>query len=165
MTWVNEMIIDSCCIAVVFDVSNKNHADFEPVRKCILTGRGFVVYGGTKYKRELADMPRYVQLFLELERSRKTIRVSDERVDAEEKRAARLCSDPEFNDAHLVALVNVSRCRLVCTSDRPAVRFLKMPIFYESKNDRPRIYSGPRNAELLKNRKLVERCVRAAANR
>jgi hypothetical protein len=66
-----------------------------------------------------------------------------------------LCQDAAFNDEHLVAILNVSGCKLVCTKDIEAMPYIKRKEFY-SDHKIPQIYSGVRNSDLLNVTYIVE---------
>jgi hypothetical protein len=153
------VILDVNSLPAIFDRSNAKHSEFKPVYDSIMTGLGIVVFGGATYLTELKAMPRYLVLLAQLEKKRKVLKVNDAAVDVEEKRVAALCTDVDFDDPHLVAIVIVGRCRLVCTCDRRAVPYLKMAAFYPLPRDRPKVYSGARNAGLLNDRRLVQKCL------
>ena len=42
------LVIDTCCLAIVFDGGNKKHVKFVPVLKWVTEGKGRMIYGGTK---------------------------------------------------------------------------------------------------------------------
>ena len=72
------IIIDTNALASVFDVDSSNHENFKPVYDWIFNNKGKVVYGGTKYKEELKNSYRYLKLFGQLSRIRKTIEIDDD---------------------------------------------------------------------------------------
>ena len=62
--------------------------------------------------------------------------------------------EKSFNDKHIVAIINISGCRLVCTKDAASMPYLKNRDFY-SKSKVPKIYSGLRNKDLLDKTNIV----------
>lgn len=87
----------------------------------------------------------------------KVERLDDDEVDEQERRVKELCNDKKFNDPHLVAIVCVSRCRLICTDEQEAVPFLKMKKLYSDGVKVPNIYSSDDPcSELLKDKKITD---------
>jgi hypothetical protein len=151
------LVIDACCLAKVFDGNNHEHSDFVPVLNWITIGKGRMIYGGTKYKTELAQASRFLRMVVNLERAGKTIRVPDDAVDEIASALKAKVTDPEFDDEHLVALVIVSRCLVVCTIDHIAMRYLKRKDMYSGYSvKKPRIYSSQRNANLCCEKHLIK---------
>lgn len=56
------IILDINILSSVFSQAAMKHREFEPVLKWITEGHGRVVYGGTKYKKELGKTP-YLKIF------------------------------------------------------------------------------------------------------
>jgi hypothetical protein len=99
-----------------------------------------MVYGGTKYKTELSKLKGYLGVFAELARSGRLIEVSTAEVDARAAELKLLEPHAAFNDEHLLAIVAVSRCRVVCTNDKRADEYLRRRDLYPSGVRRPKIY-------------------------
>src|SRR5262249_22623217 len=70
---------------------------------------------------------------------RKCVVLDHAAVDEAELRVQAAETSPDFDDAHLVAIFDVSGCRLLCSSDSRADRFLKDPALYK-RHTPPRIY-------------------------
>ena len=52
------LIVDANCFGLVFNASAKDQSDFAPVFNWIMTGHsGRLIYGGTKYKKEVDFKP------------------------------------------------------------------------------------------------------------
>ncbi len=66
------IIIDTNAFAPVFDRTSQNHAEFKPVLDWIVSGKGKIVYGGTKYKLELGKAYKYLKLFAEFKKINKS---------------------------------------------------------------------------------------------
>jgi hypothetical protein len=116
-----------------------------------------MIYGGTKYRTELGQAHRFVGIIAELARTGKTIQIPDDAVDVTASALKARVTDPEFDDEHLVALVIVSRCFVVCTTDHVAISYLKRRDMYSGYNvRRPKIYSSYRNRDLCCDRHLIE---------
>ena len=152
------LIVDTNCLASVFNRRDREHGEFCHILRWIEAGDGKLVIGGTRFRKELGLMPRYLALLIELGKKRQVLNVADANVDLEEARICALCSDPDFDDQHVVALVCASRCRLVCTKDQRSIRYLKNTDFYPRGVQRPKIYCGGSNVSLLRNRELTAGC-------
>jgi hypothetical protein len=108
-----------------------------------------MIFGGTKYRSELAGIRRILGFLVELDKKRKMVRVADARVDKIEDELRMRCPDPKFNDQHLLAIVIVSHCHVVCTVDDVAISYLKRAdLFHSYKVKRPKIYKSQRNRNL-----------------
>ena len=59
------LVIDPGCIPKVFDPMNREHTRFIPVWKWINNGKGRMIYGGTKYLKELSHLSKYLPLIVE----------------------------------------------------------------------------------------------------
>lgn len=138
------LVIDICCLSMVFDERNEQHPRFISVLHWIADGKGRVIYGGTKYNSELREARKFVGVIAEFARSGKTIQIPDIDVDTIAAALKAKITDPKFNDEHLVALVIASRCCVVCTNDNVAIAFLKCPDVFSGYAgvSRPKIYRG-----------------------
>jgi hypothetical protein len=148
-----KIIIDACCLSNVFDRSCKEHADFAPLLACIAYGKGRMTYGGTKYRKELRKVLNALPLITELARAKRIAEVNDAEVDKVAADLKGKFDDPKFNDEHLVAIVVVSACHVVCTRDKVAITYLKnAKVFRNYKVKRPKIYRSRRNEDLFSRR-------------
>lgn len=153
------LIVDTCCFSNVFDPTNANHADFKPVLVWVTKGGGRVIYGGTKYKSELKKSGRYLSLLVELSRRGRVVILDDKLVDAVEKVVRGKENNPDFDDPHLLALVIVSHCKVICTNDKRAHKFIKKSSLYPPGMSRPSIYSSKKNSDLLVKTNIVGKCL------
>ena len=139
------LVIDTCCLAMVFDGTNKKHAGFIPVLKWI-NGKGRMIYGGTKYNTELGKAAKFLPYVTELSRKRHTVQIPNATVDPIADALKLQCPEPEFDDAHIVALVIASKCCVVCTEDKTAISYLKRPALFTAPGvSRPSIFRGRKN--------------------
>lgn len=152
------IIIDSCTWSAVFLEADHFHAEFKPVKDWLMNGRGKAVLGGSKYREELARAERYLDWFTELERRGSLVSVPSRAVDKEQRRIENYVDDVAFDDAHLAAIVSVSGCKLICSKDKSAYPFLKRKDIYPKRIDRPRLYSGARNIDLLRDKYMATCC-------
>ena len=59
------IVIDTNAMPSVFNSNCTNHKEFAPVRSWIINGRGHLVFGGTKYKKEICQMGRYRRIIID----------------------------------------------------------------------------------------------------
>jgi hypothetical protein len=143
------IVIDSNTVAALFDPNNLEHAELEPVHDWIFKGKGKVVYGGTTYRREVFERQRrYNGLFEELRRQRKVVQAPTDEVDRAETRIKAAEPSPDFDDAHLLAIHDISGCLLLCSKDARADRFLKKRTLY-AHGGPPRIYRKAKDHRAL----------------
>lgn len=136
------LVIDACCLVKVFDPTNREHDRFVPVWEWINNGPGRMIYGGTKYLKELRQITRVLRLVAELSRKGRVKILAEASVDTLADEVKQQVNDSGFNDEHLVAIVIVSRCHVICTDDRQAMPYLKRSDLYARHNlERPRIYT------------------------
>ena len=152
------IIIDSCCFASVFEKRALDHSDFRPVLEWVVAGKGKIVYGGTKYRRELKRAKKYIFFIGELKRAGKTVELPSQIVDEIENETKQKISHRNFDDQHIVAMIIVSKCRLICTKDKRANPFIKEPSLYPKKFKVPKLYCSSRNANLLRDDYIIEIC-------
>lgn len=151
------LIIDTNVFGSVFNKNSKYHEQFEPVLNWIVYGKGKVVYGGDKYINEMVKA-NYVGLFKLLSRSRKVIRLPDQRVNEIQNDLESKNSDPKFNDPHIVSIVIASKCKIVCTEDRESHAYIKDPSLYPKGTKPPKIYSNKSHKYLLNDNNIADIC-------
>lgn len=153
------VIVDTCCIPLVFDVKALDHARFAPLFAWIKSPHGRLIFGGTKYNRELRGMTKFLKLFLEYSKQGKLVRLEDSEVDDFASKAKSLVTSKAFNDEHLVGMVAVSRCRVVCTDDKEAIPFITRQDLYEAVPMRPpKIYNRRSHRHLCNPKNVVSLC-------
>jgi hypothetical protein len=76
-------------------------------------------------------------------------------VDTYEKKLESINSDAAFNDKHLVSIVEISNCGLLCSKDEEAMSYIKNKDFYETASP-PKIYTGSRNRDLLNHTNMTK---------
>lgn len=146
-----------CDINILHCVFSNCENDFSPVRKWIFEGRGKLVYGGTSYLNELKRVSKYNGLLKELKNKNRVVVVNEEEVNRVERIVKRQV-DITCNDPHLIAILAVSGCKLVCSNDKSSYRFLKESKFYPYGN-RPKIYSKKGNCNLLIDSNISDCCL------
>lgn len=141
-----EIIIDTNCLSNVFDKESNSFEDFAPLNDWIYSGCGQVIYGGTKY---LDEIKKYYGLFKELKKINKAKYIDNLKVDEKEIWVKSQIQHQNFDDQHIVALLIISKCKLICSLDKRAYPYFKHKEFFSKKN-KPRIYSSKKNEKLLK---------------
>ena len=162
------LVVDANSFGHVFNPKDKKHSAFEPVLRWLFHGYGGgLIYGGEKYSREVDfTSPTYRPLLVELERKGRMFEMCGTCVDhvaAQLKEAVR--DDPDFDDEHILALVIVSKCCVVCTEEVRALKFLKRSNLYPKGTNPPKIYQSLRNAAILRNADNVAEVCRSARKR
>jgi predicted nucleic acid-binding protein len=157
------IIIDTSAFAPVFELKSELHVEFEPVLKWITRGKGKLVYGGTKYKRELRKAKKYFRLFAQFERARIIVKVNDRKVDHEQQLVESTLAHRDFDDTHLVAIVRASGCKLMCCEDERAHRFIKDRTLYPNPSyaGPPKIYRNSSHRDLLCDQNIANICKKA----
>ena len=144
------IIIDTNCIADVFNKKSKKHKTFKPVLDWILKDIGKMVVGGTKYKNELRKndtIRRFVQILRQ--KANIVILIEDQSVDSWQKKIEKKITHPDFDDPHLPAMVIVGKCHLICSGDLRSVEHVTRKDIYPKNIQPPKYYTRPKNVNLL----------------
>ena len=90
---------------------------FTRVHSWLDSGKGRIVIGGTKYRKELSGIGDAMRLLAGYAQAGIAIQYSDAPIDAE---AAQIERESVHNsdDEHVLALARVSGARILCTDDR-----------------------------------------------
>lgn len=147
------IVIDANVFSRVFNNADQQHGEFRPVHDWIVYGEGKMVYGGSRYQKELERARTYRKLIVTLMDAGKIYRIDGTKIDSEEAKIIKI--DNRVKDPHLIAIVIVSGCKLVCTKDRGAIDGLTDKRFYAKPMTRPKIYSGYRTKNLLCKKYIV----------
>jgi hypothetical protein len=118
-----------------------------------------VVYGGTKFLREIDRSASARRWFLQLQRAGRAKLIEQAVVDAEEQavRARGLCSS---DDEHLIALARTSGARVFCTEDAALFKDIRNAALLSK--PRGRIYRTKRHVALLGHHARCQRPPRRA---
>lgn len=152
------LVLDANAFSLCFDASNAAHSDFRPVLDWLVHGKGKLVYGGNKYKKELKDAGKYLRFFVALNRAGKTVCLDDTSVDEIEKEVRDIEPSEKFDDPHLIAIILKSKCNIICTKDMRAKPYLKDSRFYLGITSRPKLYTSKKNASLLTDKYIADIC-------
>lgn len=150
------IIVDTNVLPNVFKQSSSNHSQFKPVRDWIIEGKGKIVFGGTKYIDEIKGT--YLAFFLQLKKAGKAVFIPSNLIDAEQLVVEGMIVHPDFDDPHLVGLLRVSGCKLICSLDSRAFPYFRHSLFFTPASNRPRIYSTLSNSNLLCDRHIADVC-------
>lgn len=150
------LVLDANVFAPVFRKDSLEHERFAAVLDWITTGPGFLVYGGTKYHKELRSAGRYLAVFIELKKKGKAKEVNQRLVDQHEKIVKDLVQDNKCDDFHIIAIFRASGCLLFCSDDSRADCYIKNKRLYEKGQHPPSIYRNETHRRLLNRSKIVE---------
>lgn len=143
------IVLDTNVIRAVFNKSDAKHQLYACIHKWLFNGSGKMVYGGTTYRREVMGMSEVIGALLELNRQRKAVKINDAAVDDFESTFKTMESSADFDDPHLIAIFRVSRCRLLCSEDHAAGKYVRQKRFYLPGHPTPKIYKKPSHRSLL----------------
>ncbi len=149
------IVIDTNALAPVFNQNSKSHQDFEPVCHWVTKGDGHIVYGGTKYKKELLKAHKYLRLFRRLKDARRAYEINEDLVNAEHVQLKQKTKGTDFNDQHIIAIFVVSRCRLFCSCDSRSDKYIRDKSLYPKRHTRPSIYRNSKHKHLLSQQYIV----------
>jgi hypothetical protein len=153
------IVIDTNSFSSVFITTSKDHNEFESVYNWILHQNGKIVYGGNTYRKELEKSKKFIPIFRRLKDKRKAVELPDcQKVDEIERELYLKVKDTKFNDPHIIAIVTVSKCKIVCTKDKESEEFLLNKELYPRGIKPPKIYKKKSNKNLLTNNNIVEIC-------
>ena len=144
------IVVDINTLAPLFNENCNQNEDFRPVKDWIDKGHGFLVFGGTHYKRELSRTYRYLRLIRQMKDSGHAVAIRDDIVDSEEVRLIEMTKDTDCDDQHIIALLGSSRCPLFCSKDYRSYRYIRDKSLFPKGMVRVRIYSSKKNQKLLK---------------
>lgn len=148
----NGVILDTNCFSHVFNAHDIRHPEFEYFLNWLCRGPGYLVYGGSKYLKELEDAKKYLRFFTLLQQYNKARVYDKSQIDLEMDRIKELIKDADFDDPHLAAIVIITKARVICTGDERCIRHLKQKHIYNGKVEVPRFYINPRCSSLLTER-------------
>ena len=155
------IVIDVNTFPSVFDQSSERHPHFSAVLNWIIDGKGKIVWGGTKYLSEISRLGKYRRLWIQLGKAGKLVPIDDSLVDSQEREIKELCTDPDFDDPHIVALLSVSGCKLLCSQDARSYPYIQKKALYPKGAKLPKIYcerSSRRASKLLTDANIADIC-------
>lgn len=148
-------VIDACVFTQVFDPKKRNR--FGPLHDWIANKDGKLIIGGSRYAGEVKG-ENCLGILTEYEKKNKLVRLDTAKVDNLEALLKRREPSPQFNDAHLVAMAAISRCCVICTAEKRAVKYIKTKAFYPKRMQPPKIYRNSGHADLCCRKHVVKAC-------
>lgn len=143
------LIIDPGCLPIVFEPTNPKHKNFKPVLTWLKKKNTKMIYGGTLYRKELSKLPNYFNYLKEIQTAGKLIQLKDSEVDLVQKDLKIQEPSKKFDDPHLIAIAIVSNCKIICTCDDKATKYIRNKKFYSPQSLRPSIFTGKKNNHKL----------------
>lgn len=144
------ILIDINSLPCVFNGTNSKYKDFSAVKKWIDKGLGIIVFGGSKYRKELHKCYCYLKLLNEYNKQNKVKMLEDSNVDQIEDKIKKITKNTDCDDQHIMAILFISKTTLLCTTDKRSHSFVKDKKNYPGKIDKVKIYSSLKNRNLLK---------------
>lgn len=143
------IIIDTNCFANVFSKSSEKHEEFKPVLDWILYGKGFVIYGGDKYKAELRKASKYLKLINLLKDVGKVHLGDDSKINRRQAEIEKSNNDKSFNDIHILSICLETKCILVCSEDTTSIPFITNSKHFNKGEKKPVFYTSRKNKSIL----------------
>lgn len=138
-------IIDTCVFPKMFRGDGSPERRFKPIYDWIHKKGGKLITGGTTYERELGGA---LGVFAEYEKMQKLIKLDKSKVDRKERELKAREPAGGFDDAHLVAMVILSKCCVICTDEKKAVKYFKRREFYPKGVKPPSVYRNEKHKHL-----------------
>lgn len=143
------IIIDTNCLANVFCKNSKDHEEFKPVLTWIVEGKGMMVLGGTKYNEELKKTAKFLTIIRYLKEIGKVHKGNKRDIDNYQIIVEELRDNQDFDDPHLPAIVKVTKCRIICSTDTRSIPYVTNKRYYPSGISTPVYYTSSRNKDIL----------------
>ncbi|OOE32009.1 hypothetical protein [Salinivibrio kushneri] len=157
------IVIDMNVVKTVFNEEEKDHQYYKPVKDWILRGKGKMVVGGKTYHEELKRMYKFRKLYLALRKAGKVVVGGcDEKIDKLEMELKETLNHRDFDDPHIVALLIVSGCKVICSEDARAYPFFQKNEWYPKGQNVPKIYckrSYSKSKEILSDSNIAGICL------
>jgi hypothetical protein len=161
------IVLDASVFTSIINSKSTKNIEFKPVFDWIAYGRGKAVYGGSKYSNELKNNHRFRSFLQELERRGKTVLIDCDAVDGACDSLVRTVYGKNFNDHHIMAIILVSGCRLICSEDKGlhalvaalySRKYRGMVKAIGGRVSRPRIYQNRKHISLLCDGNIANCC-------
>ncbi len=114
-----------------------------------------LVIGGTKLKKEISKMGKYLSYLAELKKASKIASISDQLVDSYEEKLVKKVNKKDFDDPHFVALLAISGCLIFVSHDFRSEKYIKRTDFYPT-GSKPSIYKRREHSTLLTDERIVK---------
>lgn len=133
------LILDINVLHNIFEQKSNQSIAFSLVDQWLRKPVSKIATGGTKYNKELLETRKYIPFFIELDKKRKVVKLSDAEVDKKAKQVKKIVNDTDFDDEHLIAIAILAKAFAVCTNDARAEKFIKEAKLYPKNFTRPKI--------------------------
>lgn len=153
------VLIDECVMSKVFNSEDVEHGPFRKLRAWIIDGAGSIVYGGSTYKRQLGT-GRYLELFAKLRTAQRAFVIDGNKVDERERLLKKLIPEKDFDDAHIVAIIGLSKCCLLATTDKRQRPYFRRKDLYPSGVKIPKVYTEKGGSQHCSDARAVGACPR-----
>lgn len=135
------LVVDINVFHLILKKNINSPASYQEVYTWIFDKGGKIAYGGSKYKKELGKVSKYIHILKLLNDKNQIIKLSADCVDKQAQELKQIIPDERFNDEHIVSIVIVSGAKTVCTSDSCSLVYLKKNALYK-KRSCPKIISN-----------------------
>jgi len=164
------IVIDADVFSSIVNREASAHSEFEPLIKWISFGKGKVVYGGSEYKKQIKKHSGFRDWLDQLEKLGKTVRINEKDVDSTEEYLKDNFVRSEYDDHHIVAIVIVSGCKLICSSDagchslidtcykQEMRKLIKRNCLCGENPSPPKIYKNKEHKTLLRDSNIAKCC-------
>ena len=162
-------VIDADTFSYFYNPDSAKYSDFQPVRDWIENSSCKIVHGGTDYANHLDNNQRFLGYLMEQWHKGKTKELCRAEVDRVTSVIRGNFSGINFNDHHIVAIVLLSRCKLVCSIDNGLKNLIDSCYSGSGratikrqlqirKFRKPNIYSGGGSAATIRRRTFSDNC-------
>jgi hypothetical protein len=155
------VVIDMNVLPCVFIEQNDKHNMFKPIKSWILEGKGKMVVGGKTYFDELEKMVKIRKIYVQLRKAGKVVVIEQNSIDNLENELKKKLQHQDFDDPHIVALLIISGCQVVCSNDVRAFQFFQMNKWYPKGRSIPKIYcdrSYANRGDILNDNNIADIC-------
>jgi hypothetical protein len=161
------IVIDTNLFSSICNIDSHDHGDFKPVLEWVLNSKAKILYGGSTYESEVKKHSKFRRLLFEFEHKGKAQNIIKEYVNNVEEFLKPKFIRVDFDDHHIIAILLVSGCKLLCSKDSglvdllkssyksQSIKNIKKQFNYINTTVRPKIYKSTKNADLLCDRNIV----------
>ena len=149
------MVIDVNTISCVLSSKNEKHKLFLPVLKWFLYGKAKICLGG-KLEDEYNNLLSYQPLFKEFAKFNKIHKIGESLIKGKENEIIEIEKDRDFDDPHIIALIIVSRAKVLCSDDSRSFKYVHRIKEYDKRAIIPKIYTTS-NKHLLPTKVLCDK--------
>jgi hypothetical protein len=163
------VVVDADTFTYFSNPHSSRHGEFQPIIKWVRDSNCKYVYGGTTYTNQLNKHKDFRDFLKTMWQAGKTVDIGRQKVDQTERVIRQTITGPGYNDHHIVAIVLISRCKVVCSLDSGLKNLIdecysssgRTTIMRQlgiRKPRKPNIYSGRGSASTLRRRTSSSNC-------